>query len=112
MPRRCSNVFAWMRAVMSQLGPAATTRLVLYAHSMFMNRDGSNCHVGVRRLAEVSGLDKSTVAERRASAIAGGWLMGSKQPAEVPAPICVRRCRTASPSPIITERPVKADKRP
>jgi hypothetical protein len=34
------------------------TRLVLYAHSLFMNRDGSNCHVGVRRLAEVVRLEK------------------------------------------------------
>jgi hypothetical protein len=65
---------------MSRLGPAATTRLVLYAHSLFMNRDGSNCRVGVRRLAEVNGLDKGTVAEHRAAAIPGGWLMGSKQP--------------------------------
>jgi hypothetical protein len=63
-----------------RLGPAATTRLVLYAHSLFMNRDGSNCRVGVRRLAEVTGLDKSTVAEHRAAAISGGWLIGSKQP--------------------------------
>jgi hypothetical protein len=31
MPQRCSNVYPWMRAVMSRLGPAATTRLVLYA---------------------------------------------------------------------------------
>ena len=80
MPHRCSNVYAWMRAVMSRLSPAATTRLVLYAHSLFMNRDGSNCRVGVRRLAEVTGLDKSTVAEHRAAAISGGWLIGSKQP--------------------------------
>lgn len=80
MPQRCNNVCAWMRAVMSRLGPAATTRLVLYAHSLFMNRDGSNCRVGVRRLAEVTGLDKSTVAEHRTAAISGGWLMGSKQP--------------------------------
>jgi hypothetical protein len=65
---------------MGRLGPAATTRLVLYAHSLFMNRDGSNCRVGVRRLAEVTGLDKSTVAEHRTTAISGGWLMGSKQP--------------------------------
>ncbi len=80
MPKRCNNVYAWMRAVMSRLGPAATTRLVLYAHSPFMNRDGGNCRVGVRRLAEVTGLDKGTVAEHRAAAISGGWLIGSKQP--------------------------------
>jgi len=80
MPQRCNNVYAWMRAVMSRLGPTATTRLVLYAHSLFMNRDGSNCRVGVRRLAEVTGLDKGTVAEHRAAAVSGGWLMGSKQP--------------------------------
>jgi hypothetical protein len=60
MPQRCSNVFAWMRTVMSRVGPATTTRLVLYAHSLFMNRDGTHCRVGVRRLAEVTGFDKST----------------------------------------------------
>jgi len=61
---------------MSRVGPATTTRLVLYAHSLFMNRDGTHCRVGVRRLAEVTGLDKSTVAEHRAVAISGGWLIG------------------------------------
>ncbi len=84
MPQRCNNVYAWMRTVMSRLGPAATTRLVLYAHSLFMNRDGGNCRVGVRRLAEVTGLDKGTVAAHRAAAISDGWLIGSKQPRGYP----------------------------
>jgi hypothetical protein len=80
MPQRCSNVFTWMRMVMGRFGPSPITRLVLYAHSLHMDRDGSNCWVGVRHLAAVTGLDKSTVAEHRAAAIAGGWLIGSKQP--------------------------------
>ena len=33
-----------------------------------------------RHLATVTGLDKSTVAEHRAAAIAAGWLMGCKRP--------------------------------
>ena len=65
---------------MSCYGPAPTTRLVLYAHSLFMDRDGTHCWVGVRHLATVTGLDKSTVAEHRAAAIAAGWLMGCKRP--------------------------------
>jgi hypothetical protein len=69
-----------MRTVMSRYGPAPTTRLVLYAHSLFMDRDGTHCWVGVRRLAKDTGLDKSTVAEHRAAAIAAGWLIGCKRP--------------------------------
>ena len=41
---------------MSRYGPAPTTRLVLYAHSLFMDRDGTHCWVGVRRLAIDTGL--------------------------------------------------------
>jgi hypothetical protein len=63
---------------MSAQGPPATTRLVLFAHSLFMDRDGSHCRVGVRRLANITGLDKTTVAQHRAAAIKLGWLIGSK----------------------------------
>jgi hypothetical protein len=42
-----------------------------------MDRDGGNCRVGVRRLAEVTGLNKSTVAEHRRHAIEAGWLIAS-----------------------------------
>jgi hypothetical protein len=42
-----------------------------------MDRDGGNCRVGVRRLAEVTGLNKSTVAEHRSHAIELGWLIAS-----------------------------------
>jgi hypothetical protein len=51
--------------------------LVLSAHVLFMDRDGGNCRVGVRRLAEVTGLNKSTVAEHRSYAIRAGWLIAS-----------------------------------
>ena len=73
---------------MSRYGPAPTTRLVLYAHSLFMDRDGTHCWVGVRRLAKDTGLDKSTVAEHRAAAIAAG--------AAAPARTCRQHCRTKS----------------
>ena len=43
-----------------------------------MNRDGSHCRVGVRHLADISGLDKTTVAQHRALAVQLGWLIGSK----------------------------------
>jgi hypothetical protein len=80
MPQRVRDVFAWLRLFMSTQGPPATTRLVLFAHSLFMDRDGSHCRVGVRRLADITGLDKTTVAQHRAAAIKLGWLMGSKPP--------------------------------
>ncbi len=78
MPQRVRDVFAWIRLFMSTQGPPATTRLVLFAHSLFMDRDGSHCRVGVRRLAGITGLDKTTVAQHRAAAIKLGWLIGSK----------------------------------
>jgi len=65
---------------MSGYGPAPTTRLVLYAHSLYMDRDGTHCWVGVRRLATDTGLDKTTVAEHRAAAITAGWLIRYKRP--------------------------------
>ena len=80
MPQRVRDVFAWIRLFMSTQGPPATTRLVLFAHSLFMDRDGSHCRVGVRRLADITGLDKTTVAQHRAAAIKLGWLIGSKPP--------------------------------
>ena len=78
MPQRVRDVFAWIRLFMSNGGPPPTTRLVLFAHSLFMDRDGSHCRVGVRRLANITGLDKTTVAQHRAAAIKLGWLIGSK----------------------------------
>ncbi len=62
---------------MSAAGPHSTTRLVLSGHRQFMKRDGSGCWAGVRRLAIVTGLDKTTVAKHRALAIAAGWLIVS-----------------------------------
>jgi hypothetical protein len=70
-------VSAWSRAFMSAAGPHPTTRLVLTGHRQFMKRDGSGCWAGVRRLAIVTGLDKSTVAKHRALAIGAGWLIVS-----------------------------------
>lgn len=77
MAQRCEDVSAWSRAFMSAAGPHPTTRLVLAGHRQFMKRDGSGCWAGVRRLAIVTGLDKSTVAKHRALAIGAGWLIVS-----------------------------------
>jgi hypothetical protein len=60
-------------------GPPPITRLVLAGHVLFMDRDGSRCWVGVRRLAVVTGLNKETVAKHRAAALAAGWLMAGRQ---------------------------------
>jgi len=75
MARRINDIWGWLRLIMSSRGPASTTRLVLYAHSRYMNRDGTRCRVGVRRLAVETGLNKSTVAQHRAAAIQQGWLI-------------------------------------
>ena len=77
MAQRCPDVFAWMRAVLGPHDLPATTRLVLCAHVPFMDRDGGNCWVGVRRLAITTNLDKGTVAIHRATAIKAGWLIAS-----------------------------------
>lgn len=60
---------------MSQHGPPPVTRLVLEGMSLLMDRDGGNCWAGVRRLSEMTGLDKSTVAKHRALAVSTGWLI-------------------------------------
>ena len=75
MARRISDIWGWLRLIMRSRGPAPTTRLVLYAHSRYMNRDGTRCRVGLRRLADEIGLNKSTVAQHRAAAIKRGWLI-------------------------------------
>ncbi|HEY4367112.1 MAG TPA: hypothetical protein VGN07_07725 [Steroidobacteraceae bacterium] len=54
MPRRHREVFKWWHIAMSPDGPPAITRLVLCGHVQFMDRDGGNCRVGVRRLAAVT----------------------------------------------------------
>ena len=80
MAKRVRDAFAWLRMFMSAQGPPATTRLVLVGHWLFMNRDGSRCVVGVRHLAAICGLDKTTVSQHRAQAIQLGWLIGSRPP--------------------------------
>jgi hypothetical protein len=58
MPQRVRDMFAWIRLFMSNGGPPPTTRLVLFAHSLFMDRDGSHCRVGIRRLADITGFHR------------------------------------------------------
>lgn len=60
---------------MSPVGPASTTRYTLLQYWRYMNLDGSNCFIGVRRAAVEMRLNKSTVAEHLASAIELGWLL-------------------------------------
>lgn len=69
MAQRVNAVFAWLRLFMSRQSPPPNTRLVLFAHSLLMSRDGSHCHVAVWRLADITALDETTVAQHRASAI-------------------------------------------
>jgi hypothetical protein len=77
MPQRCPDIFGWRRTVMSPAGPCPITRLVLEGMSLFMDGSGAGCWAGVRCLAEITGLDKSTVAKHRSLAIADGWLIAA-----------------------------------
>jgi hypothetical protein len=77
VPQRCNDSFLWLRTFMSEVGPDAITRLVLLGHWRFMNRHGTACWAGVRRLGIICGLDKSTVARHRVAAIKAGWLIAS-----------------------------------
>jgi hypothetical protein len=45
-----------------------------------MNSDGSSCFVGVRRLHDITGFDKTTVARHRKRAVELGWLLPSDRP--------------------------------
>jgi hypothetical protein len=44
-----------------------------------MDSDGSSCFVGVRRLHDVTGFDKTTVARHRRRAVDLGWLLRSNR---------------------------------
>ena len=76
MPKRCPDVFAWRRTFMSTVGPSPIARLVLQGMSLFMApSSGGCCWLSVRRLAEITGLDKGTVSKHRAQAASDGWLI-------------------------------------
>jgi hypothetical protein len=62
---------------MSLAGPRPAIRLVLLGMAQFMDSDGSSCFVGVRRLHDITGFDKTTVARHRRRAVDLGWLLRS-----------------------------------
>lgn len=81
MPARCADVFAWRRTFMSSAGPPPLTRLVLQGMSLFMAPSGGGCcWLSVRRLAEITGLDKGTTSKHRAQAVTTGWLIAGTNP--------------------------------
>ena len=81
MPQRCADVFAWRRTFMSPAGPPPITRLVLEGMSLFMiSQTGGCCWLSVRRLGEITGLDKGTVSIHRTQAVAAGWLIAEGNP--------------------------------
>jgi hypothetical protein len=65
---------------MSPAGPRPAIRLVLLGMAQFVNSDGSSCFVGVRRLHDITGFDKTTVARHRKRAVELGWLLPSDRP--------------------------------
>lgn len=60
MPNRCTDLIAWRRTVLSDAGPPSGIRLVLLGMALFMDADGDGCFLGVRRLARITGFDKTT----------------------------------------------------
>jgi hypothetical protein len=66
---------------MSPAGPSSITRLVLEGMSVFMvSQSGGCCWLSVRRLGEITGLDKGTVSKHRTLAVAAGWLIDEANP--------------------------------
>ena len=70
MPQRVPDVWAWWRTYLSPTGPKPVMRLVLDGHMRRMDHDGKGCWAGVRDLARITGLNKDTIAEHRALALA------------------------------------------
>jgi len=66
---------------MSPVGPPSTTRLVLEGMALFMSPGEGGCSwLSVRRLAEITDVDKGTVSKHRAQAVAAGWLIAEANP--------------------------------
>ncbi len=66
---------------MSPAGPLPITRLVLEGMSLFMAPGGGGCcWLSVRRLSEITGLDKGTISKHRTQAVTFGWLIAEANP--------------------------------
>lgn len=66
---------------MSSVGPPPHTRLVLEGMALFMApTSGGCCWLSVRRLAEITGLNKGTISKHRTKAVAAGWLIVGTNP--------------------------------
>lgn len=77
MPQRVPDAWAWWRTYLSASGPKPIMRLVLDGHMRRMDHDGKSCWAGVRDLAEITGLNKDTIASYRTLALETGWLMAA-----------------------------------
>jgi hypothetical protein len=74
--RGVQRTWTWLHPVISKDGPPEPlTRLVLLAMAMRMNDDGTCCFAGVRHLAQLTGLNKDTVARYRLKAVGHGFLI-------------------------------------
>lgn len=66
---------------MSSVGPPPHTRLVLEGMALFMApSSGGCCWLSVRRLAEITGLNKGTISKHRKKAVVAGWLIVGTNP--------------------------------
>lgn len=73
-PAKVMNLFDWRKAMLSDMGPAPTTRLVLMVISTHMNGDGASCFPSITTLAAETGLSRRVVIEHIAKAAEDGWI--------------------------------------
>ncbi len=67
--------FEWQRAIASDNGPSSpTTRLVLFALSVFMDQNCGNCFPSTKKLSDATGLSERCVCEHLAKAEKNGWI--------------------------------------
>ena len=75
MPKLVHNSWAWWRTYLRPRGPDGIMRLVLDGHMRCMQSNGRGCWAGVRHMAELTKLNKSTISTWRREALVQGWLV-------------------------------------
>lgn len=73
------NLFEWLDAFASRLGPHNTTRLVLWTLYKFMNRKTGCCFPSIDKISEASGLTSRCVRNQLKKAEDEGWITRSQK---------------------------------
>ena len=67
-------LFRWRNAFMGPDGPPASTRLVLHTLAAHMEKDGTKCFPGLRRIESETNLSRRAVIDHIRAAELGGWI--------------------------------------